>query len=83
MADAFYSDGMRSQQWLLLAVVVLALLAGVAIAGFPSKSTKLDIRPLVTQPSTTTLVPAPSLPAAPTTNSGSSGGESTGTSSSS
>ncbi len=45
---------MRSQRWIVLIAVVVALLAGVAIAGIPHSQGDLKLKPLPTTTLTTT-----------------------------
>ena len=47
---------MRPQRWLLPLVVVLAVVVGVTIAGFPKKQADLRLKPLTS--TTTTIAPS-------------------------
>lgn len=54
---------MRSQRWIVLIAVVMAILAGIAIAGLPHRQQDLDLKPLPPTTTSTTSVPGgPSIP---------------------
>ncbi len=63
--DRMIRSTMRAQRWIVLAAVVLAVLAGVAIAGVPHRQSDLQLKTLP-PPTTTTTAPPPTT-AAPTT----------------
>lgn len=69
---------MRRQLLLSALVLVLALLAGVAVAGFPHSSSPLKLRtssttqPAATVPTSTTTAPTTSPPPLPSSSDGTS-----------